>query len=65
MVPLPRNVKKVISAGCSETGSVILAELNCGRKKAFACGSLDYSDKFNNLDIEYDDRFLFSTQEQK
>jgi len=64
MVPLPRNVKKVISAGCSETGSVILTELNCGRKKAFACGSLDYSDKFNNLDIEYDDRFLFSTQEQ-
>merc|ERR1719402_1105896 len=57
LVPLPLNVKKVLSASTSSTHSVILCEMRNGNVMPYACGALR-SQKILGYNIDFDDRSI-------
>jgi len=58
LVPLPLDVKYVVSADVTNNQSVIVAEMKNGQRQAFGCGALKGT-KFCNMDIDCNDQFLF------
>jgi len=53
LVPLPLNVKRVLSASTSSTHSVILCEMRNGQVMPYACGALR-SQKILGYNIDFD-----------